>query len=89
MLCVIKMPDWRHRLIIPFPIFLLDDVIALAAWATRFIPAHVGSNLPFGTDIKKVLSKIPEVWDTFRHAGPFTVVEFVDGSGTKVSIRMI
>ncbi|MDP3486408.1 MAG: hypothetical protein Q8S19_00560 [Bacillota bacterium] len=80
MLCVIKHPEWKYRLIVTVPLFLVDEVLAVASWGIRMARF---------SRFKKVCNSVEYAWRSVRNAGPFTLVEVNGGDGTQVEIRLI
>lgn len=89
MLCVVQLPEWKHRLVVPVPLFLVDELLAIVPLITR-----VARLTPAGAVLEKVNADkighmVNDVWHKIRAAGSFTVVEFNDKDGTRVKIRFI
>lgn len=92
MLCVIKQPDWKHRLVVPVPLFLVDEVLAVASWGLRMARFSRLSIVKIGTknvNLAKACDSVEYAWRSMRKAGPFTLVEVNSGDGTQVEIRLI
>lgn len=89
MLCVIQIPEWKRRLIIPLPLFLVDEILALVPLALSVVRLTPAAKVVKKVDINKVYPVIAETWRTLRHSGPFTVVDLASGDGTRVLLKII
>jgi hypothetical protein len=94
----VKPDNFKFPIIIPVPIFALEDVldslISIVRWVIRLSPDHK----KFGPKIKwkgnhtilvgdEYLDLALEWMKELRRVGPFTLVE-VDDEGTHVSIKL-
>ena len=92
LLCVVKLPEWKHRLIIPVPLFLVDEVMDLASWGIRLARFSRRSTLKVGikmADIERICGSVESAWWAMRKAGSFTLAQVDSRDGTKVEIRLI
>lgn len=94
LVCSVKLPERRRRLVIPVPLLVLDDLLqtGLFVWqlVCRFRPqlsAALDGHLP---QVRAALQAVPQLMRTLRTAGPFTMVEVADpGEGVEVTVRLI
>lgn len=94
LVCHIKVPDLRHRILIPLPLWVLDDLLqaAFSIWSLviRLRPGltdGIDSHLP---GMSSIVPDVGRLFSTLRHAGPFTLVDVDDPTeGVKVSIKLI
>lgn len=94
LVCNIKVPSLRHRIVIPLPLWVLDDLLqagfSIWTWVARFrpeLPASMDRHLPGAT---AALSDVSHLFGALRQVGPFTLVE-VDNpaDGVRVSIKLV
>ncbi len=94
LVCNIKVPDLRRRIVVPLPLWVLDDLLqaCFSIWklVARFrpeLPASMDRHLP---GANAALSDVSRLFATLRDVGPFTLVD-VDSpaDGVRVSIKLI
>lgn len=94
LICSVRVPDWRHRLVIPVPLLVLDDLLqtGLSIWklVSRFRPQlhdQLSQHLP---EVRAALREVPQLMAELRHAGPFTLVEVNNpDEGVEVLVRLV
>ncbi len=94
MVCDVKTPELRRRLVIPLPLLVLEDLLCagLDLWklTVRFMPRLASSADQYMSIANSVLPELASVFSVLRQAGPFTLVEVNDpASGVRVSIRTL
>lgn len=89
MLCVVQMPDWKHRLVLPVPLFLVDELLALVPIATRIARLTPASVVLDKVDVDKINHMVVATWQKIRAAGSFTIAEINSDDGTRVKIQLI
>lgn len=92
MVCIVKTPELRRRLLIPLPLLVLEDLLraGLDLWklAARFMPRLGSFADQYMSIVNSMLPELASVFSVLRHAGPITLVEVDDpDSGVMVSIR--
>ncbi|KAF0195358.1 MAG: hypothetical protein FD169_1448 [Bacillota bacterium] len=89
LLCVVQLSEWKYRLILPVPLFLVDELLAIVpmlTWIARLTPS---SAVLEKVDADKICRMVFVVWRKIRVAGSFTMVEVNDNDGTKVKIQLL
>lgn len=88
MLCIIKVPEYRHRIIVPIPLFLVDEILDIGVTILGLINRkHLPRELHNG-QVQGIFKAVCGAWREIRRAGSFTLVD-VQSGGTCVSIRLI
>lgn len=96
LLVKVKPDDWKHKLVIPVPIFLVDEIIKAAPWVIKlwkkYAPDSYESTVEqcqeLGIDMGAVQESLYELWRAIRRAGSFTIVD-VKAEDTEVEVKFI
>ena len=91
LLCVVKESSWKYPLVVPVPLFLMDELLDLTGYVLRFM-RHKKMRIPTefnGVKVDDVIKVLRGSWREIRRAGSFTLVEVNDADGTKVSVKLI
>jgi len=89
LLCIVKAPDLKHRIIVPIPLFLIDDLLSVVPLAIRIAKLTPASRVLKKVDVERIWHVIESSWKSLRHAGSFTMVDFSAKDGTRIYVRMV
>lgn len=88
MLCIIKVPELRRRIILPIPLFLVDEILDIGSVVfslinRKYLPRELNDK-----QIQGILNAVRAAWREIRRAGSFTLVD-VNSGGAQVSIKVV
>jgi len=96
LLCIVRPAGWRLPLVLPLPIFLVDELLeAGEALLWLFSLKFLGHRrlgrllLSFQPFLRGGLPKVREAWRKVRRSGSYTIFETEQKSGLKVTIKFI
>jgi len=82
MLCIVRLPSWRLPLVLPLPIFLIDDILdALEQWGRFFLFRKKRLSHIFGG--------LQEGWRRVRALGSYTLLEVRTKDGVHVLLKFL
>jgi len=88
LLCVVQLPDWKHRLVLPLPLFLVDELLDLVPLLMRIARLTPASAVLERVDVDRISRMVTMSWNKIRRAGSFTIIE-IDNDGTKVKLQLL
>lgn len=89
MLFTIRLPDWKHSLVLPIPLFLFDDIVSFAFSITSLVGRTMNKKLFNEMTLKELVNTLESAWYSIRRAGAYTLVDVNSDDGTRISIKMI
>jgi len=82
MLCIIRLPSWKLPLVLPLPIFLVDEILdALEQWGRFFLFRNKG--------LSRILGGLREAWRGVRMVGAYTLLEVRTKDGVHVAFKFL
>jgi len=84
---LVKPARWRFPLLLPLPLFVVDDLLDLAEIAYYFFGRkHVPRK--WRESASRAIAGLREFWRRTRRAGAFTLVD-VEARDVRISVRLL
>lgn len=91
--CRIKTDSLTRPIVIPVPLYLLEDFLHSVFAIMRFVGRWVTWQHKlgeYGQLVQQALQELPRLLGELRHSGSFTLLEVHDpDSGTEVSLKLV
>jgi len=96
LVCIVRPAGWRLPLVLPLPIFLVDEIIEAGEVLLWLLSLKFGGRRRWGKFLFNLqpflrggLPKVREAWRKVRRSGSYVLFEAEQKSGLKVTIKFI
>ncbi len=82
----------KHRIVLPFPLFVIDDILEplglLGGLLPLRFPISLARRFSLRLDVGALAGAVSDVWRSLRWKGTFTLAD-VNQDGVEISVRFV